>query len=268
MKVKLMLITLCIGMQSYSMESKKHIVVEPLFFIEHNPTAVTKHLSWKSVFNLSCSLLGSTFGGTLDKVPDFFNTLHTIKSQSTPHDIIWENHKAPYHIFEHLTAQRPHEEILKEVTNGIDEKKLNDSQLMKDLAKITFDPEANANIMQTISASIALLNELKQKGHTLHLVGNWNDKAADKLQTKFQQDFALFESIVLSGREQKIGPELYTTFVEKNNAKPQDVIFINTSQEIPTFLPQEYQSAPSILCEKKEITPVRQKLIELKVLSQ
>lgn len=264
-KLSLLFLIFQITNFSNAMESsgkKKHIVVEPVFFVEHEPKEVTKHLSWTSLAYIARHTLGSAFNGSsLNMLPEFFDVLRTIDATIPPQEIVWENQQAPNLLYEFLTAQRKPQEILDQVDNALKEKKK--PQLMRDFAKLTFNPEVNAKIMKTITGAATLLQDLKEHGHTLHLVGNWNDEAAAKLQERFPSEFGLFDETMLSGKiKEAQGPRMYKRFFDEYEISPQETVFVHTSPIGVQHLADLDGPPHSIVCEKKDFTSTRKQLIE------
>ena len=167
----------CIQQTAYQ---KKHIVFDPIFIVEPDMLAGIKNLG---AFTLGKAWFGSWVGGPdpNELLPKFFEVLRTIDPRKPSITIFYQGLEAPYLLHSFLIGEKtPSQALSKNKKNrrGFDRK------LLKRCAEMTFDPEKSANVMRTVSGIRTLLQELRRRGYTIHLLGNWNDRIFAQIEKK------------------------------------------------------------------------------------
>ena len=88
------------------------------------------------------------------------------------------------------------------------------TQLLKDVAKLTFSPDILCNVLELNSKSLHLLKSLKKKGECkIYLVGNLDSQTFKALKTKHPNVFAHFNDTFISFQNHEIKPD--KKFIDK-----------------------------------------------------
>lgn len=248
---------------NFSME-KKHIILDlNNILIQPNTGNVAKQIG---VWNLLGSMLGGSnptqFSG------QFFTTLRDLDpNKQPPISLPWEGHKAPYPIYELLIGAKKAEDLHAEIRKKIEDKNPKDKNIMLTLADITFHPEKNADIIDSIPAGEKLLDQLLQQGHIVHLHANWGKESWLLLKNKFTDLFQKINGqILISGAETEIKTvKTIQTIMQQYNLMSHQCITI----ESQSHLCEELKEAgiPSVHSSTNSISDIEKQLRELKILN-
>lgn len=88
------------------------------------------------------------------------------------------------------------------------------------------------DLFQPIAENIALIPELKKKGHSLYILSNFVKEAIEFVQEKYDF-FQFFDGKTISCYVHSIKPEpdIYRRLFQSHNLSPSDCLFIDDSKE-------------------------------------
>ncbi len=115
-----------------------------------------------------------------------------------------------------LASRQSNEAILKDITGRIDALKdasVADKNVMKTLLNYMMDPVKFTSSMKLIPEGLAIVKALKEEGHELYVISNWNGPSWDRLRKRenLQELWGMFDGFIISGKENvnKPDPEIY-----------------------------------------------------------
>lgn len=181
--------------------------------------------------------------------------------QSGP-DVYWRGIKAPAVIINWLKSAKPCSKIKELVLPHIQNNagRLERTSL-ETLANIVFDPVKNASMLLPNEEALALVAELKEKGHTIHVVDNWNKEAFEQLSTQHPETLKAINGMVhISGQTQSLKSAthcaLHDTFFKAHPEVPvAGSLFIETEQE--HIKPLNAKNFEHIMCASSDIKKLR-----------
>ncbi|OQA35551.1 MAG: hypothetical protein BWY54_00554 [Candidatus Dependentiae bacterium ADurb.Bin331] len=208
------------------------VIIKPFegYFIEPNKLAGAHTLGWGGTF--SALMTGQD---TLQK--NYFKTLNQLQERTHhPYKIFWHEEEAPEYIYRLLKGTTPNDILLEEVIKKINESAhIEQKELMKSLAQITFDPKTNAKNMQLNHDAIKLSKKLTQKGHRVIIADNYSGEAADRLRKKFVDDLMPIPMMISGEIKTIISPEFYKKLFAKFNFNANECILILTEEHYKPY---------------------------------
>ncbi|MGE0010547.1 MAG: hypothetical protein AB7F19_01120 [Candidatus Babeliales bacterium] len=287
------IITICLLLSSLkAMDAKRHVLV-PLdgFLFQVNTAAAISELGvagavsaawtagWRSSFS---NILGVASGKGPDQktlATKLFALLNTIEYQpcveakSAP-EVCWQGLKTP-HIVVHgyLQGNNRCSDLMQTVLSHIQKNAGSGERAsLEASARIMLDPTKNAATFTPNADALNIVKELKARGHTVHVVDNWNGETFDCL---LESHKTLFETIngklFVSGKEGAVKSTkttaLLESFLEKNNGiKPEHCFCIETE---PSYIaPLESKRLKHALCQDGNIAALRATLQKVGLLAE
>lgn len=97
------------------------------------------------------------------------------------------------------------------------------------IAHRIFEPEQFIETQKWVPESLKLVQELKEQGHKVYILSNWDTESFALMKEKYAQNFALFDGIVISGEVGLIKPHtsIYESTLSKYQIHPSNVCFID-----------------------------------------
>lgn len=148
------------------------------------------------------------FFKALDQVP-----LSPAESMPLPPDAMYKGRKLPVVLALHIRGDYPSDFILEKVIESFQQiENESERELLIRVARVTFTPEKQAHIVQTIPECVDLIKQLKGSTdaqgtpNKLYIASNMNGEVFDALYRRHRELFDLFDGIVISGKEDVVVP--------------------------------------------------------------
>lgn len=190
---------------------------------------------------------------------DLFTKLMPIPAEST--EFTYNNElKMPLIFSDWLTGLQPATTLSNKVLNFLQNSKLTDIEktILSNIVNMMFTPASLIDTQKLIKSTEHLVHQLKQKGYTLYLTGNWIH--IDLVQQKFEKFLNNFSGFYVSGKLHKLKPtqDFYNTVLEKINLSAADVLWIERESNFTKKAKQYHLNM--ILLEPKYTKTLKQDL--------
>lgn len=165
--------------------------------------------------------------GHLPNQNDLFTQLTKVPAEST--EFTYNNElKMPLVFSDWLMCVQPASTILTKVLNFLQNSKISDIEktILGNIVKMMFTPTSLIDTQKIIKPTESLINQLKNKGYTLYLTGNWIH--VDVLKQNFSNLLSKFSGVFVSGQLKELKPSqnFYNAVLQKINLNSADVLWI------------------------------------------
>ena len=128
------------------------------------------------------------------------------------------------------------------------------------MARMMFAPQRFAATQKLAKDAHRLVKQLKEQGHRIYVLSNFDTESFDLLRQKYKKFFDLFDGIVTSGQAKLLKPqkEIYTYILSKYGLEGHECIFVD-DQQINLDGAAQY-TIDGILCKNENLTKVAQNL--------
>lgn len=259
-------------LHAYSMEIKsdKHVIFDMGFLMHPN--------HHRFVQNLGLSGISQTiFSGTFNEeqsLQELFGVIEGIEfglEEKDTETVWWKNQQVPSSMVSWLKNKVTCDRILQEALNEVNKQYYFTSR-MNSIVGMVFDPEKCSQILSPCPATFNLINQLQEKGHTVHVMSNLHKDIRTTLVKANESLFSKINgNIIVSGDIGEVKcqehSKMYQHFL-KLLPDFQNVFFIETSdahkQQIESLI--TYQTLKTIVANPQDLTSLTQKLQEEKLL--
>lgn len=133
-------------------------------------------------------------------------------------------------------------------------------KLIAAMARMMFAPQRFAATQKLAKDAHRLVKQLKEQGHRIYVLSNFDTESFDLLRQKYKKFFDLFDGIVTSGQAKLLKPqkEIYTYILSKYGLEGHECIFVD-DQQINLDGAAQY-TIDGILCKNENLTKVAQNL--------
>jgi hypothetical protein len=224
-------------------QTVSNIVLDPIHFVAPDMLVGIKNLG---ALSLGKAWIGSWFGGgdPNELLAKFFEVLRAVDPRKPPAEIYYQNLEAPYLLYLFLIGEITPKQALSIFNDQIKNKKNRrgfSRKLLKRCAEMTFDPEKSANVMKTVSGIGDLLKELRSRGYTIHLIGNWNNLIFEYIAKKHPVVNNINGKKIISGNLKIAkGSAMFKKFFEDNGINPEETIILEPYTSVANELRSTY----------------------------
>ena len=97
------------------------------------------------------------------------------------------------------------------------------------IARSIFDPQQFVATQKLVPETIQLVKDLKQQGHKVYILSNWDSESFKLMKASYADIFALFDGIMISGDVGMIKPDnsIYTHLLAQCNIPCTNACFID-----------------------------------------
>jgi len=163
----------------------------------------------------------------------YFELLDEIPSSSEI-TIYHEGKPLPFIMNDWLNGTYNSNTIKPIIFNAIDESDNPTSikNLFKAITEYMFTPQSFAQSQVFLEPMINLAMQFKEQGYKIYILSNWDEESFEIIQQKHKV-FALFDGIIISGKEKLLKPqsEIYGRLLNKYKLKSKECLFIDDERQ-------------------------------------
>ncbi len=258
--------------QTYCMEQEniKHIVFDWSFLFQPDPKLAAKKLGLGGIVK---SVLSGSFSKE-KSIKELFGIVNLVEVNTEIQNnetVMWEEQKVPPAMISWLKNKVSCEEILTLVKKKIDEKYSRfTSSRMYTIVDMAFEPTACPDVLSVCQETFKLIALLQQKGHKVHVLGNWHTDILEAIKKKFENDFLIINGkIIVSGDLGHVKcldhNKIYKEFLSQLSQDPDsEICFVETlevyCEQIQSLSKQSSESLTTILADPLNIKNVKKQL--------